>query len=45
VGETTHGDCAGGSESSKSKAANRSSSSAMADNVTETVAASAFARH
>ena len=45
VGETTHGVWAGGSGDFKSKEANRSSSSAIVESVTETVAASAFARH
>jgi len=40
-----HDDRAGGSENSKSREANKQSSSAMVDNVTEAVAASAFARH
>ena len=45
VGEGTHGGWAGNSGDSRSREAKRSSSSAMVDNVTETVAASAFARH
>ena len=42
MGETAR---VGGSTDSKSKEANKLSSSAMADEVTEAAAASAFARH